>query len=117
MKKFNLMLSLVACLAFLNTPTAQAGNGSIYLEDNSFSNVKAEKVDVPVVPTEKLNTLVTDNKLYIRNMKDGVIVDIYNAVGTKVQSSVLTDGFVELKNIAKGMYIVRVEKLAQKIML
>jgi hypothetical protein len=53
----------------------------------------------------------------VKNAIDGSTVEIYSAVGSKVQSSVLENGRINLNDLSRGMYVVRVGKLTQKIML
>ena len=107
MKK--IIFTFIVCSIFLNISTISAQQ----FGDNGID--KVEKTSTAT--TEKPSFRVVENKLYVSNMPNGVTVEIYNAVGAKVQSSVLTDGFVELNGITKGMYIVRIEKLTQKIIL
>lgn len=66
---------------------------------------------------EPLQAVVSGKDLLVKNATDGSIVEIYSAVGSKVQSSVLENGKINLNDLSKGMYVVRVGKLAQKIML
>jgi len=73
----------------------------------SFSNPSTSAFDVTVV----------GKKLLVKNVVNGSTVEIFSALGAKVQSSELIDGKVSLNNLSKGMYIVRVGKNTQKIML
>lgn len=67
--------------------------------------------------TDKLQALVSGKNLLIKNVIEGSNVEIYSALGSKVQTSTLENGKVSLSNLAKGMYVVRVGKLTQKFML
>lgn len=60
---------------------------------------------------------VDGRNLVVNNVADGSKVEIFSALGAKVQTSELTGGSVLLNNLSKGMYIVRVGKLTQKITL
>lgn len=60
---------------------------------------------------------VVGNELSVKNTANGSTVEIFSTLGSKVQSSVLTNGRIELNNLPKGMYIVRVGNQTQKIML
>ena len=66
---------------------------------------------------EALQAVVSGKDLLVKNAIDGSTVEIYSAVGSKVQSSVLENGRINLNDLSKGMYVVRVGKLTQKIML
>jgi hypothetical protein len=55
--------------------------------------------------------------LTVSNVSIGTTVDIYSSIGSKVQSAQLQGGAVQLSNLAKGLYIVRVGNLSSKIML
>jgi len=53
----------------------------------------------------------------VRNVANGSTVEIFSALGAKVQTSELINGSVGINNLSKGLYIVRVGKNVQKIML
>jgi len=59
---------------------------------------------------------VSGKKLLVKNIANGSNVEIFNALGAKVQSSRLVNGSVDL-NLSKGLYIVRVGKSTTKITL
>jgi len=61
--------------------------------------------------------IVSGKNLLVKNVANGSIVEIYSALGAKVQTSELINGSVEINNLSKGLYIVRVGKNVQKIML
>lgn len=61
--------------------------------------------------------VVSGNKLLVNNVANGSTIEIYSVLGAKVQSSKLMNGFVEINNLTKGLYVVRVGKDSQKIML
>ena len=63
------------------------------------------------------HAIVSGKNLLVKNVANGSTVEIYSAIGSKVQSSVLENGAVKLNNLSKGMYIVRIGKLTQKFML
>ena len=69
-------------------------------------------------PTEDaLQAFVSGKNLMIQNAVAGSTVEIYSALGSKVQTSTLEDGKVSLDNLSKGLYVVRIGKKAQKFML
>lgn len=65
----------------------------------------------------KFRATVVGNDLQIKNVANGATVEIFSALGSKVQTSVLENGKVSVDNLSKGMYIVRVGKNTQKFML
>lgn len=113
-------------------PTS-AGLGEINIRQGTATNAPTLKLDGIRVATSytalftttgtsnpsanEFNAIVSGNNLLVKNVANGSTVEIYSAIGSKVQSSVLENGAVELNNLSKGMYIVRVGKLTQKIML
>ena len=58
---------------------------------------------------------VSGNTLLAGNLTQGTVVEIYNIVGTKMQSSVFAGSNIELNNFPQGVYIVRAGKYSQKI--
>lgn len=63
-----------------------------------------------------LNVSVSGKKLLVKNTANGSNVEIFNALGAKVQTSQLVNGSVDL-NLSKGLYIVRIGKSTAKITL
>jgi len=63
------------------------------------------------------SAIVAGKNLLVRNAANGSTVEIFSALGAKVQSSSLVNGSVGINNLTKGLYIVRVGKNTQKIML
>ncbi|MCL2597211.1 MAG: T9SS type A sorting domain-containing protein [Paludibacter sp.] len=60
---------------------------------------------------------VSGGILHIQNVDDGAKVEIYSIVGIKVKTVTLTDGVVDVSDLNKGIYIVRVDKTSQKIVI
>ena len=65
----------------------------------------------------KFKATVIGKELLINNASNGSTVEIFSALGSKVQSSVLVNGRIRLNDLSKGMYVVRVGRNTQKIML
>ena len=65
----------------------------------------------------QLSANVSGKNLIIKNIANGSTVEIFSAIGTRVQTAVLENGKIELNNLQKGMYVVRIGKLTQKFML
>ena len=66
---------------------------------------------------DALQAFVSGKNLVIKNAVNGSTVEIFSALGSKVQTSVLEDGRVSLDNLSKGLYIVRIGKDTKKFML
>ena len=66
---------------------------------------------------DPLQAFVSGKNLVIKNAVNGSTVEIFSALGSKVQTSVLEDGKVSLDNLSKGLYIVRIGKDTKKFML
>ena len=64
-----------------------------------------------------LSVSLIGKSLTVKNATEGSTVDIYSAVGSKVQSAQLTNGAIQLNDFSKGLYIVRVGNQSSKIML
>ena len=61
-----------------------------------------------------VNFYVSGKTLSANNLATGAVIEVYNLLGSKVQTSVFTGNAIEL-NLAKGVYIVRSGKYSQKI--
>jgi hypothetical protein len=68
-------------------------------------------------PTTESIAYVSGKDLVIKNATNGSTVEIFSALGAKVQTAVIENGKIELNNLQRGMYIVRVGKQTQKILL
>lgn len=83
--------------------------------DNMFFGEKTTGFNA--AEASKFKAVVYGTDLLIKNVNNGAAVEIFSALGSKVQTSVLENGKVSLDNLSKGMYIVRVGKNTQKFML
>ena len=59
---------------------------------------------------------VHDGLLTIDGADNGTIVEIYNALGTRMLTTVFDGTSIHVADFTPGMYIVRVGKEAQKVM-
>ncbi len=82
--------------------------------DNLFFGEKTTSTSNPKATS--FNAYVNGKSLELKNVANGSTVEIFNALGAKLQSSVLVNGSVELNNTSKGLYVVRVGKNTQKFM-
>ena len=65
----------------------------------------------------ELRAIVSGKNLLIGQVTDGSEVEIFSALGSKVQTSVVENGKVSIANLKAGVYVVRAGKLTQKIKL
>ncbi|MDR1584802.1 MAG: T9SS type A sorting domain-containing protein [Prevotellaceae bacterium] len=68
-------------------------------------------------PESSLNVYVSGNTLYVKNVAEGAVVEIYNVLGSRIQASAAVNGQVEFNDLAKGIYIIRTGKTSKKIVL
>ena len=107
--------------------TAPAGSGQLELDLRFYKNSTIYVDDVSLIEkietnlstpnADVLNVTLNGKNLTVNNASNGSTVDIYSAVGSKVQSAQLANGTIQLNNLSKGLYIVRVGKLSSKIMM
>lgn len=57
------------------------------------------------------------NRLLVHNVTGETLIDIYNVIGSKVQSSVIEKGSVDISNLRKGIYIIHIGRYSEKIIL
>jgi hypothetical protein len=88
---------------------------STVIWDDMFFGEKATGLSTPKAST--LEVLVSGKNLLVKNVVEGSTVEIFSAVGSKVQTSAVENGKVSIANLKGGMYVVRSGKLTQKIML
>lgn len=112
MKKFTLIV-FTALLGVL-VLSAQKNNGLFDKNTSESSYQQNERAnDNNSAPKFVLN----GKTLNISNLENGTTIEIYSALGAKVQSIVYNGNPVQLVNLNKGIYIVRAGKYTQKIML
>ena len=87
--------------------------GSVFAGENTeFINGAPDK-ETTVAP----KIFVSNGTLHIQNVEQGAKVEIYSIVGVKVKTVTLNDGMVDISDLNKGIYIVRVGKTSQKIVI
>lgn len=116
-----------------NTGTNTTANiGSVGLRQPSLSAALTAKLDGIRVATSwsalftstgtanpsvnQFSAVVSGKNLLIKNVANGSILEIYSALGSKIQTSVIENGKVGLNNLTRGMYVLRVNNMTQKIM-
>jgi hypothetical protein len=82
--------------------------------------ISGDKVtsDVHNPSVSDFNPFISGNNLILSNITDGTTIEVYNILGTLIQSSVLNGRSIELnRNMTKGMYIIRAGKHTAKVTL
>jgi hypothetical protein len=64
---------------------------------------------------DKLEVSLVGNKLNVSNVAENSVVDVYSTLGAKVQTGNLVAGSIQLNDLAKGLYVVRVANASTKI--
>ena len=62
-----------------------------------------------------LSLSLSGKNLSVKNVENGSLVEIYTTVGAKVHTAILENGSIQLYDLSKGMYIVRVGNRSSKI--
>lgn len=84
--------------------------------DNMFFGEKGASA-TNNIDENSFRAVVAGKTLKIENVLNGTVVEIYSTIGNKVLSTQLENNTILLNNLPKGMYVVRVGKETQKIML
>ena len=69
------------------------------------------------VSADKLEVTLIGKKLNVTNVAENSVVDVYSTLGAKVQTGNLVAGSIQLNDLAKGLYVVRVANASTKIKL
>ena len=84
--------------------------------DNLFFGIDPN-AGVSELKADLLSVSLKGNTLSVNNVTDGSTVDVYSTLGAKVQSSKLENKAIQLNNLSKGLYVVRVGNMTTKIMM
>jgi len=95
----------------INNPT-----GIGYRLDN-FKITGESTTDIFSPKAEELSISLKGKNLSVNNVANGSTVEVYSSVGARVQSSLLQNGAIQLNDLSKGLYIVRVGNQTSKIMM
>lgn len=66
---------------------------------------------------DNIEVFVANHMLYIKGVDDGVTIEIYSVLGARVMTAKLENGRIDLSDLKKGIYVVRVAKKSVKIMI
>ncbi|MDD3077852.1 MAG: T9SS type A sorting domain-containing protein [Paludibacter sp.] len=108
----------------LETGTSYNVTGIItwYKSGSMYEIIPRSADDISIVTgfnenlVNKFSATINGGNLLINNATSST-VEIYSALGSKVMTSTIESGKVSISNLSKGLYIVRVGKNIQKIML
>ena len=104
----------------LRQPSASA-NMNLKLDGirvaTSYSALFSTSTGIFSPKAEALSISLAGKTLTVKDVAAGSIVDVYSSIGAKVHSAQLVNGSVQLDNLSKGLYIVRVGNQSSKIML
>lgn len=90
-------------------------DGAKYNNVNLASVTIAEKsTGVKFPKVNPFNLTVAGNRLLINNVANGSTVEIYSALGSKIQSEQLISNTVNISKLSKGLYVIRIGKETQK---
>ena len=89
-------------------------NATVIWDNMFFGEKVAAGLSTPLA--KSLEVKVIGKKLSIANAPTST-VEIFSALGTKVQTVQLVNGSTDLSNLSKGLYIVRIGKQTAKIMI
>jgi hypothetical protein len=103
-KKLSILLVIIGLAG------VQTFAGNVFFDFADGQNTETEMVNTPKI-------FLVDKTLKMENISNGLTVEIYSVVGSRVQVSILENGVVDVSNLSKGIYIVRVERISQKIVL
>jgi len=115
------------------TVPSAAGLGEVNIRQGSSSNAPTFRIDgihvatsytalftqsaLQTLKADLLNVSLKGKTLSINNATDGSTVDVYSSLGAKVQTSKLENNAIQLNNLSKGLYVVRVGNMTSKIMM
>lgn len=68
-------------------------------------------------PSVKISVSASGRLLKISGVEDGTKVEVFSLLGNKVHTAFISNGELVLPQLNKGIYIVRVDKYCQKIVL
>ena len=105
----------VTNLRFLYTIVNNPANYGYRIDNIKITGTTTSGINNPTANSSVF--YVSGKQLIASEMADGTVVEIYNALGKKVQTSVLNGGSIALDNLSKGIHIVRAGAHTQKIVL
>ena len=83
--------------------------------DNMFFGEKTTGLNS--LAADKLEVTLVGKKLNVTNVAENSLIDVYSTLGAKVQTGNIVGGSIQLNDLAKGLYVVRVGNASTKIKL
>lgn len=83
--------------------------GGVTVNDEAGSGFESIEANAP-------SFFVSNGELVVSNVAEGTTVEIYNALGARVQTSVFDGAAINVSDLTKGIYVVRAGKNTQKVM-
>ncbi|GHV44052.1 hypothetical protein FACS1894180_4850 [Bacteroidia bacterium] len=102
-------------LLILIFATIGACAANVFAHSETDCTFDGQTPDKELVNTPKI--FISEGILYVQNVDEGTKVEIYSIVGSKVKTATLNNGMVNVSDLNKGIYIVRVGKVSQKIVI
>lgn len=116
--------------ATVNVPAAMQGQANVRFafkytsttDDCNTWEVKNVIVDgeknsgIGSLNTSEASFFVSGGELIVNNVAEGTMVEIYNALGAKVQATVFDGSAINVSNLTNGVYVVRAGNNVQKMM-
>jgi len=98
--------------------TGYPNNGSKFCNVNLATiSLESKAAGLSNLTASKLEVVVSGKNLFVKNVVEGSPVEIFSALGSKIQTSNVENGKISIANLKNGIYVVRSGKLTQKIML
>ncbi len=104
------IITFIVALLFCGIVESSAIASSSSMLFSDIENVNFTETEI----TPKFT--ITGKVLTVKNLEVGAVIDIYSVLGAKIYSFTYTGTPVVL-NLNKGMYVLKVDKFTQKIML
>lgn len=75
------------------------------------------RYNAPAQAQSKVTIAISNRVMKITGVEDGTKVEIFTLLGNKAYSGNVSNGEVNLPQLTKGIYIIRIGKYCQKIIL
>jgi len=118
---------------FITVQNILLGNSSVatlhfaFTSENNTSGYRLDNIRITGIRTisslhnpsyRDFSPIVFGNKILLSNLPEGTPVEIYNSLGSSIQSSIVKSGFITLNTqLSTGLYFVRTGEYSGKILL
>lgn len=90
-------------------------NSTVIWDDFFFGLAGTMNTNNPNANTFK--AIVSGKSLMLQAVQEGASVEVFSALGSRVLSSTVKNAKVDISNLSKGLYVVRIGNQTQKILL